>query len=124
MRKRPPSITVISWLFIVVGIVALLYHLQHPFEEGLVWVCCVRVLAVVCGVFMLRGSNWARWLLVVWIGYHIVLSALHSLFEVVIHSLLFGVVVYFLFRRQAAAYFRGAKGEPLQNRTTDGKPTV
>lgn len=109
MRKRPVSITVIGWIFIVVGVIALLYHLRHPFEEGLVWVCFVRLLAIVGGAFMLRGFDWARWLLVVWIAYHVILSAFHSVFEVVIHGLLFGVVVYFLFRAQASAYFRDAK---------------
>jgi len=124
MRKRPVAITVIGWIFIVVGVVALLYHLRHPSEEGLVWVCFVRVLAIVSGAFMLWGFNWARWLLVVWIAYHVILSAFHSLFEVVIHGLLFGVVVYFLFRAQASAYFRDTKTEPSEGQTTDDKTVV
>ena len=124
MNKRPRPITVISWIFIAVGSIALLYHLaelkaQHPFEYGLVWVCFVRFLAVLCGVFMLRGFNWARWLLVVWIAYHVILSAFHSPLEVVLHSLLFGVVVYFLFRPQASAYFRRRRAERPQNQTDD-----
>jgi len=67
INRRPRSITVISWLFKAVGAVALLYHLapqhiaegdaQRPFEQGLAWVCLVRALAVLCGVFMLRGFN-------------------------------------------------------------------
>jgi hypothetical protein len=73
---------------------------------------------------MLCGFNWARWLLVVWIAYHVILSAFHSPFEVVIHGLLFGVVVYFLFRRQASVYFRDARAEPGKNRTTGDKPMV
>jgi hypothetical protein len=32
----------------------------------------------------------------------------HSLFEFSVHSLLFAVVAYILFRPQASAYFRGA----------------
>ncbi|MGH9883565.1 MAG: hypothetical protein ACRD6N_19240 [Pyrinomonadaceae bacterium] len=123
MNKRPRSITVISWIFIAVGSIALLYHLselraQRWSEQGLVWVCFVRFLAVLSGVFMLRGFNWARWLLVVWLAYHVILSAFHSPFEVVMHSLLFGVVVYFLFRPQASAYFRRTPAEPPQNPKT------
>jgi hypothetical protein len=30
MLKRPLSITIISWIFILVGIVALVYHLSAP----------------------------------------------------------------------------------------------
>ena len=124
MNKRPRPITVISWIFIAVGSIALLYHLtelttQHPFEYELVWVCLVRLIAVLCGVFMLRGFNWARWLLVAWIAFHVILSFFHSPLEVVLHSLLFGVVVYFLFRPQASAYFRRRRAERPQNQADD-----
>src|SRR5437667_12744380 len=116
MKKRPLSITIISWLFLAAGVIGLAYHAtefkaDRPFQYDVVWVCLVRVLAILCGAFMLRGSNWARWLLLVWIACHVVLSAFHSLFELVIHSLLFAVVAYFLFRPQASAYFRGARRE-------------
>jgi hypothetical protein len=116
MHKRPISITIISWLFIAVGVVALLYHLTpHLGAEGkasrppgheLIWVVFVRLIALLCGVFMLRGCNWARWLLVVWFAYHVILSAFHSLTQVAVHTLLFGVIAFFLFRPKASAYFR------------------
>src|SRR6266496_3008309 len=111
MNKRPLPITIISCIFIAVGSIAFLYHLaelkaQHPFKYELVWICFVRLLAVLSGVFMLRGFNWARWLLVVWIAYHVILSAFHSPLEVLVHTLLFVVVVYFLFQPRASAYFR------------------
>ena len=111
VSKRPLSITIVSWLFVAVGVVGVVYHARefnaaHPLQSEVVVACVVRLLAIVGGVFMLRGRNWARWLLVAWIAFHVVLSAFHSTFEVVVHSLLFGVIVYFLFRAQAAAYFR------------------
>jgi len=114
MNTRPRSLTLISWLFVTAGVIGLAYHATEfkawrPFEYDLVWVCLVRLLAILCGVFMLRGSNWARWLLVVWMGYHIVLSVLHSPLQLFVHSLLFAVILYFLFRPQASAYFRGAR---------------
>jgi len=114
MKKRPLSITIISWLFVAAGVIGLAYHAtefkeDRRFEYDAVWVCLVRLLAILCGVFMLRGSNWARWLLLVWIAFHVVLSAFHSLTELVVHSLLFAVIGYFLFRPQASAYFRGAR---------------
>ena len=124
MNKRPTPITVISWLFVVAGAVGLSYHATEfkahdPFEYDLVWVCLVRLMAILCGVFMLRGRNWARWLLLVWTAYHVILSAFHSLSAFVIHSLLLVVVAYFLFRRQASAYFRGAKAGLAQMAKTD-----
>src|SRR6266446_5685622 len=103
ISPRPGSITVISWLFLVAGIIGVAYHATEfkrggPFQYEVLWVCLVRLVAILCAVFMLRASNWARWLLVVWIAYHVVLSAFHSTLQVVVHGLLFGVVVYFLFR--------------------------
>ena len=119
MKKRPLSITVISWLFLAAGVIGFAYHVtefkvRRPFENDAVWVCFVRFLAILCGVFMLRGSNWARWLLVGWMGYHIVLSALHSPLQLVVHGLLFAVIFYFLLRPTASAYFRnsGLEGTP------------
>jgi len=57
---------------------------------------------------MLRGDNWARWLTMVWMAYHVILSGFHSLQQLVIHSLLLAVFAYFLFRAEATLYFRRA----------------
>ena len=116
MNKRPLSVTVISWLFISAGVIGLVYHAtdfvaQRPFEYDLVLVCFVRLLAILCGVFMLRGSNWARWGLIVWIAYHVILSAFHSPSELIMHSALLALIAYFLFRPKVSAYFRGKSQE-------------
>ena len=121
MNERPRSITVISWLFMAAGVIGLACHAtefkaDRPFQYEVGWVCLVRLLAILCGVFMLRGSNWARWLLVVWMGYHIVLSALHSPMQLFVHGLLFAVILYFLFRPQASAYFRSTRPESVIRR--------
>ena len=95
----------------------MVYHLtelnvQHPLENDTLWVCSVRFLAVLGGVFMLYGFNWARWLLVLWMAFHIVISAMHSLRQLLVHSLLFGAILFFLFRPRASAYFRARNAEP------------
>jgi len=113
MRSRPLSITIIGWLFVGAGTIGLVYHgtefkIQRPIEYDLILVCIVRLLAILSGVFLLRGSNWARWLVVVWLAYHVILSAFHSFFEVAMHGVLLGVIAYFLFRPAASAYLRGA----------------
>jgi len=117
MNKRPLSVTVISWLFIAAGVVGLAYHApelwtKRPFEYELVWVFLLRLLAILAGIFMLRGSNWARWLLLAWLAYHLILSAFHPLSELVMHSLLLVIVAYFLLRPRVSAYFRGAMAGP------------
>lgn len=109
MNKRPLSVTVIGCIFIAAGVVGFAHHVtefrtQRSFE--LVWVCLLRLLAILGGVFVLRGRNWARWLCLAWIGYHVALSAFHTMSELVMHAVLFGVFTYILFRPRAAAYFR------------------
>jgi predicted cobalt transporter CbtA len=111
MKKRPLTISILSFVFLATGAIGFAYHLtdfkaQQPFQYELVWISAVRLTAIVCGVFMLRGSNWARWLALAWIAFHVVVSFFHSLQEVVAHSLLFMLIAYFLFSSEARAYFR------------------
>ena len=67
------------------------------------------LLAIIGGVFTLRGRNWARWLCAVWMGGHVILSLFHSRWELLVHSLLFAAVLYVFFRPAASAYFRDAR---------------
>lgn len=111
MKRRPRSVTIISWFFLIFGSIALLSGLLPTSNlsleqlKGHWMVHLSRFLAIVAGLFMLRGHNWARWLLVAWIAFHIVLSALHSALQLLIHAMIFGVILFFLFRRPASAYF-------------------
>jgi len=116
MKKRPLSVTVIGSLYVAAGAIGLAYHLtelkpEHPFQHNILWVSLIRLIAIVCGVYMLRGSNWARWLALAWIVYHVILSGFHSWSELAVHSLLCAVFAFFLFRLRATEYFRTAKTE-------------
>jgi hypothetical protein len=113
MNQRPLAVTIIGCVYILTGAIGFAYHLTeftapHPFQYT-VWVELLRVTAVVCGAYMLRGSNWARWLAIAWMVYHVVLSGFHSSFELVVHSLLCAAFAYFLFRPRATEYFRAAR---------------
>jgi hypothetical protein len=113
MNERPLSVTIISGLFIAAGVIGLAYHftelkIQGAFQYEVVWALMLRFMAIVCGVYMLHGSNWARWLTMAWMAYHVILSGFHSLQALVIHSLLFAVFAYFLFRAGVTVYFRRA----------------
>ena len=113
--KRPLSVTIIGLLFIATGVIGVVYHLialKHPFQNELIWVFLVRFLAIVCGLFMLLGSNWARWLALAWLAFHVVLSAFHSRSELIMHGVLLVVIAYFLFRPKVVEYFRGPRAEP------------
>jgi hypothetical protein len=116
--QRPRAVTIISWLFIIFGSIALLSglwpYVRMTGQQLIVdlkthWMIHLsRILQIIGGVFMLYGRHWARWLVVVWILFHIVISALHSLSFLLMHVVIFSIILYFLFRPEANAYFRRA----------------
>jgi hypothetical protein len=110
--RRPAAITVIGWLFIVVGAAGLLNdvlplltadaarQLAKLKADGLAdlgpaWTS--RLLAIVGGAGLLRGHSWARWLLLVWMLFHIGLSLVHTVPELVAHLAIFIPIIYVLF---------------------------
>jgi hypothetical protein len=90
------------------GAIGFAYHFTE-FNSEVIWVELLRLIAIVCGVYILRGHNWARWLALAWIGYHVIPSAFHTLPELAIHSVVLAILAYLLFRRTAAGYFRAAQ---------------
>jgi hypothetical protein len=123
MKDRPLSITIIGWLFMIFGSIALLSGLlpltgadsaQLIAEFKTHWMVHLsRLAAIVSGLFMLRGHNWARWLLVVWIVFHIVIGALHGWLQLLIHVLIFSVILLFLFRRNASQFFTRTESQRI-----------
>ena len=74
--KRPLPVTILGCLFIVVGLVGLAYHLsQRPLDRWVALISFIEIIAVVGGVFLLKGRNWARWLMLGWLAFHVVVSA-------------------------------------------------
>ena len=76
---RPRSVTNISWVALVFGGVVLLvlltkasgaerymadFRSHHPFLYAHMW--AGPIVSMVCGIGMLRGFNWARWLFALW----------------------------------------------------------
>ena len=107
---RPPlSVLVIAVLFLGVGMVGFVYHFRTllAWQQGSVWVESIELLAVVAGVFLLFGQNWARWLAVVWMAFHVVLSAFHSYAETAVHAAFLALIVWALFvPREARRHFQ------------------
>jgi hypothetical protein len=110
-KNRPYEVTVMGWLFIAVGVLALAYHLTQvksfrPFPIDILDIFAVELLAVICGLYILRGHNWARWLAVAWMAAHLIAMIFHSRQELLVHAVLFILVGYALFRPASTAYFR------------------
>ena len=118
MKTRPWPVIVVSCLLMAAGGVGLIYHLTEfkglqPFPYELLLISVVRLLAIIFAVYMLLGRNWARWMAVAWIAFHVVLSAFHSLGEFAMHSLILALFAYALFQAEASRYFAGQ--EPRTN---------
>lgn len=110
MGKRPFAVTAISYLLIAVGVLGFAFHLadhwkSKPFQSDLSWILLISLLAVISGVFMLIGQNWARWIALIWIGLHIGISFYHSMGQVFFHGVIFCAFAYFLFRPETRTYF-------------------
>lgn len=110
--KRPLLVTIMGCVYIVTGAGGFALHASeikslHPFPYDALWPLGLGVLAVVSGAYMLRGGNWARWLAVAWIAFHVGISAFDATRELIVHSVLLVVIVYLLFRPEATRYFRG-----------------
>lgn len=120
MRRRPLSITLTAWLFILVGLAGLLNDLWPLLttdaaqqlaklradglrDLGPAWT--TRALGIVGGAGVLRGRNWARWLLVAWMVFHVGLSLFHSIAELLTHIAIFTPLGYLLFRQATESFF-------------------
>ncbi len=109
-RKRPFAVTIVAWLYIAVGLIGFIAHFRESmasWHEG-IWIELTEVLALLGGVFLLRGRNWARWLAVAWIAFHVVLSVGQP-GPLAAHAALCALFAWILFRPESAQYFRRAR---------------
>lgn len=73
-------------------------------QQDAVWIELTEMLAVVAGAFMLRGQNWARWLALVWMAFHVAIS-FPVLRQVAMHGLIFAGIAWVLLLPEAGRYF-------------------
>jgi len=114
LNKRPLSITILAAVYILVGAVGFLYHFRQaiPLNRDGALIELTELLAFTAGVFLLRGHNWARWLALAWMGFHVILTAFVPLVPFLMHSLFFAVIAWLLLRPPARRYFRGVSVKP------------
>ena len=109
-KKPPLAVFVIACLYLFVGILGSAYHFPQLLasERGAIWMELTELLAIVCGASLLRGHNWGRWLAVVWLAAHVVLTAFESLPQFAFHAFLWAAITWLLFRPDSAQYFHRA----------------
>ena len=75
-NKRPLSVLILGCVYLTVGVIGFTYHFPEllAHHQDAVWIELTELSAIVCGAFMLRGHNWARWTALAWITFHVTLS--------------------------------------------------
>lgn len=129
MIPRPLSVTIISWILIVLallGLVGTLVSMNVPeareiMEQGKLPVEAQIALSlvglgvlVVSGIGMLKGGNWARMLYVGWTALSLILGffTAPAPATMIPSLIIFLIIAFFLFRPAPNAYFRGAPAVP------------
>ncbi|RTL60405.1 MAG: hypothetical protein EKK37_06100 [Sphingobacteriales bacterium] len=114
MKNRPVPVLIVAAIFIIAGCTGIIYHAGDFFDPHyqlpeLIWVMLLRIAAIVCGVLLILGINWARWLAIAWLLYHIVISTFHSASEVITHTIFLIIVTVLLYLPVSNIYFKAKK---------------
>ena len=114
-KKRPAAVLVIAVVFIAfglldiwLGIAPLASKPPHLASDDLL-VSSIGIIALVGAIYVLKGYNWARWLLTAWMALHVVLS-IHQPSALLGHLVIFGLILAGLFYPGASLYFRQRDG--------------
>ena len=105
-KKRPVAVLVVACLYLAVGVGGFAVHFRElmAWQQDAVWAEATELLAVVAGVFLLRGQNWARWLALAWMAFHVAIS-FPVLRQVAMHAVIFAGIAWLLLRAERRRYF-------------------
>ncbi len=123
MKKRPLSVSIISWFLIVSAGISLFTFsaslnnpqakelmsknlMPIPVQYGMLYLGLA--ISVLCGIMMLKGKNWARLLYIIWGAVGMVIGFITSPMKMMmIPGLVFlAIFAFFLFRPKANEYFQ------------------
>ena len=116
MKNRPIPVIIVSIMFLLAGTIGFAYHLKELFEiknnlNETIWILILRILAIVCGLLLLSRINWARWLAIAWMVYHVIISTLHSTSELLVHIAFLILTAVLLYLPVSSAYFKDRQKE-------------
>jgi hypothetical protein len=110
-RTRRASVVGVGVVFLLLGVLDVWRGVAPLFGSGPhrlagddLLVLAIGVAALVGGTFVIRGRNWARWLLAAWMLLHVAISVGHP-GQLVAHVAIFGFITFLLFRPPASAHF-------------------
>lgn len=111
MKNRPIPVVIVAVLFILVGCIGFVYHIQELFTSDyklyqIILILLLRIAALVIGILLLNRINLARWLAVAWLAVHVVISAFNSTSEMIMHAVLLIIISVLLFLPVSNSYFK------------------
>jgi len=108
MGKRPVALMTVVVLYLLVGVAGFVYHLPElrVGHRDAIAIELTEMLAAVAAVGLFCRANWARWLALAWVVFHVAISVFHPLRELLIHMALCIVIAWLLFRPATASWFR------------------
>ena len=130
VQSRPTSVTVVSWILILMGAVSLvgvvstlnnpqikeqtaelIAHSSIPVPVQYAMSFGGMLVLIVSGEAMLLGQNWARFLYVVWNGVGFIVGLITSPMKLLMipSGLVYLVLVLLLFRPRANQFFASSK---------------
>lgn len=106
--RRPFSVLVIACLYLAVGVIGFTYHFRellarHPDAWAIE---ATELLALLAGIGLLLRFNWARWLAIAWIAFHVALSLRDPLSKLAVHVAFFLLITGALLQPAASNWFR------------------
>ena len=107
-RKIPLPVILVACLYLAVGIGGLVVHFSDRQMPDWIWIEATESLAIVCGVFVLRAHNWARWLAAAWMAFHVVIS-FGEWGKLAVHGLFLVLIVWCLFRPGSNRFFKNTR---------------
>ena len=117
-KKRPSFVLVIGVAFVAIGLfdiwlgVAPLTRKPAHLANDDLMVLSIGMIAVLGGIYALKGHDWARWLLAVWMALHVALS-IRQPYALLGHVVIFGLILAGLFYPAASTYFRQRAGDHI-----------
>jgi hypothetical protein len=110
--RRPIAVLLLSCLYIAAGTIEFVANFPKlmALQGESILIELTELLGIFAGVFMVRGRNWARWLALVWMAFHVAIS-FPVIPQVVPHSIIFTGSAWVLFRPDARRYFTRLKPE-------------
>ena len=107
MVKRPVILTIFCCLLILLGAVGIVGHfpVHRAWHGDDAWPLGLELILITAAVFILRGHNWARWLALVWIAFHLAISFYDSVGKVIAHTIILLIFVAALFNPPVRRWF-------------------